>query len=273
MSRSRPLVISTRPDGAEDAVVAQLTAAGIDVAAVPTVALEDADPGGPLDRAVASADRWDWVVVTSRRGVEALAAATRRGGARPLAEWRARWAAVGDGTAGALARYGVTGAVVPADQHGSAIAAALADRADLHGLHVLLPRAGAADGSLPEQLGALGALVHEVVAYRTVIGPATSLASLGAALTDARLVLALVASGSAVHGLVELAESAGPDATARLRTLPMVSIGPSTSATVERLGLVLAGEARRPTVTGIVEAVVAALDGVATVDLQAMAAT
>lgn len=257
---NRGLVLSTRPDGHDDPLVGQLRAAGVLVVAVPTVAVLDAEPGGPLDRAVERATDWDWVVVTSRRGVEALSgAALRSPDAMPLRAWRACWAAVGEGTAETLARVGITGALVPAGQRGDAIAAALAARTDLHDKRVLLPRAGGADPALPEQLSALGAQVHDVVAYQTVIGPAASAAPLAAALADPCLVLAVVASGSAVMGLVSLTERAGPDETRRLRTLPLVSIGPSTSATVARLGLRLVGEAERPTVRGLVAAVVTAL--------------
>lgn len=259
MSPCRPLVLTTRPGGSEDPLVAQLVASDIDVVAVPTVVLEDAEAGGPLDLAVESAGQWDWVVVTSRRGVDALAAACRRRAAPALGEWRARWAAVGNGTADALAREGVTDVVVPHAQRGGAVAAALAERVDLRGVRLLLPRADAADVTLPEQLTVLGALVRDVVAYRTVIGPKPSAAPLADVLANPLLGLAVVASSSAVEGLIALAEAAGPDAASRLRALPIVSIGPSTSVTLARFGLRIAGEAERPTVVSLAAAVMAAL--------------
>ena len=251
-----PLILVTRPDGERDPLVAALRAAGLRVIAVPTVATEAEPAGGPLDLALANATDWDWVIVTSARAAAALVAAVDRvGPAASLGEWPARWAAVGEQTAEALRQAGVRQVAVPAEERGVAIVDFLAARIDLRGQRILLPRAGGADRDLPDRLAAAGAIVHEVAAYATVIGPATSASGIAMALADPDLALGVVASGSAVAGLLALAEAAGPAAVIRARGLPLVSIGPVTSAAVHRHGLRLAAEAERPSVPALVDAV------------------
>lgn len=257
---SAPLILVTRPDGEQDPLVHALGLAGLRVVALPTVATEAVPPDGPLDRAVTAAASWDWVIVTSARGVAALVeAAGRARPDAPIAEWPARWAAVGEQTADALRRCGVQRIAVPARERGGAIVDLLAARVDLRGRAVLLARAGGADRDLPDRLAAAGALVREVTAYTTVIGPAVSAAGIARALADPDLALGVVASGSAVAGLLKLADAAGPAVAARARGLPLVSIGPVTSATVHRHGLHLAAEAERPGVPGLTAAVLTAL--------------
>ena len=278
--RGRRTVLVTRPAGPADPLVARLREAGVAVRAVPTVLTRPLPPGGALDEAVGRLALFDWVVVTSAAGADAFAEAwaraqpteravgheTERGGevlgARPALGLdepvRARFAAVGPATADALHRTGFTPSIASPDGTASGIVAALRAVGDTAGLRVLLPRASAAAADLPAALRAAGALVDEVVAYETVEAPAESAAPLRDALADPDLAAIAVASGSAVRGLAALVSSS-PEA-ARLHSVPFVSIGPSTSAEVRRLGLPLAAEASTPTVVALADAVLRLLD-------------
>ena len=192
-----------------------------------------------------------------------------------------RFAAVGPATARALREAGIAVTVEAADATGAGLGHALRAAGDLAGRRLLLPRASAAGPELPAVLRAAGAVVREVVAYETVEGPAASLPALAAALADPLLGAVVVASGSAVRGLLAIAAIAGADAAdpgaadpaaadraaadsspleAVLRALPFVSIGPSTSEEVRRLGLDLAAEAAAPTVDALADAVLFVLE-------------
>ena len=291
-------VLVTRPLGARDPLATRLAAAGVRARAVPAVALRDVDPGGDLDAAAADLARYDWVVMTSASAVAALSGALGRtarrsspGLAQRLSEVAAprvsggpaaapagpRFAAVGSATARALREAGIEVSVEAADATGTGLGHALQAAGDLAGRRVLLPRASAAAPGLPALLRAAGADVCEVVAYETVEGPAASLPALTAALADPLLGAVAVASGSAVRGVVALAAMAGsgagvgsgavvdsaadsPPLEAILRALPFVSIGPSTSEEVRRLGLDLAAEAVSPTVDALADAVLYVLE-------------
>src|SRR5437879_9515110 len=104
-------VLVTRPLGDRDPLLAELSARGYRVSAVPTV-LTRAVPVEWPDFA-----RYDWVVVTSAAGVAAL----------PVALAGPRWAAVGEATASALRARGAKVDLVPADANGIALAEALPD--------------------------------------------------------------------------------------------------------------------------------------------------
>ncbi len=252
-------ILSTRPDSAADPLVGALTAAGHRVYAVPTVALVPVEPRGALDRAVAELSGFDWVVVTSGAGANALVEAAHRTAPSEMDLEPPRWAAVGHATAAVLEAAGVRVSLVPEITRGAAITGALLSAGPLAGSRILLPRSDRADGALPQALRAAGATVIEVVAYRTVEGPVTSEPALCEALAAPDLRAIILCSGSAVRGLITL--SAGTDGAQAtgvhpvVTATPLVSIGPSTSAAIREAGLQVAVEASRQSVEGLVSAV------------------
>jgi porphobilinogen synthase len=167
---------------------------------------------------------FDWVVVTSAAGVEAL----------PAIASGPRWAAVGESTAGMLRARGATVDLVPSEANGAALADALPDPA---GKRVLLVRASHADPDLPAGLRARGAVVEEVTAYETVEGPAESTGMLRDALGDPDVAAVVFASGSAVRGFVKLGGGTA---------LPAITIGPRTSLVARNQGFQVIAEAAAP---------------------------
>ena len=139
-------VAVTRPSTKGDTLTAQLTALGARVLDAPALRIvPPADPG-PLRRAAARLDEFDWVMVTSVTGVEALAAAGREGGRSPR-----RLAVVGSQSAAAAVaagwsvdlvprRYDAEGLLEQLDREGVALA----------GARVLLPLAEGARDVLRE---------------------------------------------------------------------------------------------------------------------------
>jgi uroporphyrinogen III methyltransferase / synthase len=166
-------------------------------------------------------DGYDWVVITSRKGAEELA--RRRHGTL------GRVAAIGPGTADALRAHGIEPALVPRVS-------------TQEGLLAELPRppgrvlfAGAEDARrlLVEELAADFVPLYRTVALRPDQPPSGD--------------LAVVASASAARALGALG----------LR-VPVVSIGPQTTAAAALAGLTVLAEARSHDLDGLVEAVAAA---------------
>ncbi len=226
-------VIDTRPelDPSEREAIER---EGFRVLHVPAIAIGPVEKESELERIRARIGDYDWVVVTSQRGAAALL-----DGAQSPSK-TVRWAAVGATTATALGERGVRVDCVPASSRGDAIPAAMAKLDSLRGRRVLLARADAASKVLPAKLVEMGAVVDDVIAYRTVSGPETSRRALLEAMKDGDAEAIMFASGSAVRGIVELA---GANA-GKARSIRVVTIGPKTSSVARELGFEVAAEAR-----------------------------
>ncbi len=224
-------ILVTRPDGAGDPLVGSLERIGYRVHAVPTV--ETVAESFDAD----SLSRCDWIVLTSAKGVDAMASIPRG----------PRFAAVGEKTANALRVRGVEPSHIPPHATGASLGESLPDVA---GKRVALVRASAGDADLPERLRQRGAFVEEITAYRTVEGPQASGLRLRVALADPQLAAVVFASGSAIRGFIALG---GPT------HVPAVTIGPRTTATAREHGFAVVAEASAQNAESLAAAVAAAL--------------
>jgi hydroxymethylbilane synthase len=233
----RPAVLVTRPAEQADGLVEALRDAGMAAPVVPAIEIRPVPPGGLLDASVAALPAGAWVVVTSTNGVDGALEAARRSGRDP-GDWR--WAAVGRTTAERLRTGGVEPVWLPPRAAGRAIAEGL----PVHpGDRVLLARGDLASADLPDVLRARGAVVEERVAYQTIEAPESSVPVLRRVLGEVQPSAVLALSGSAIRGLLALAERLGPDALARIRATPVICIGPETAAVATAHGLLVLGTA------------------------------
>jgi uroporphyrinogen-III synthase len=211
---------------------------GAETVALPCIHCEALDTPalrGNLNRALADAD---WLVFTSRRGVEAFAALRDRALRRAT-----RVAVVGAATADA-ARARVGRADLIGRGTGAALAEQLAASGDLKdGRNVVITVAENAGDALERTLTAGGARCTRLDLYRTVPAPPLARKHLVSELGASRVVLA---SPSAASGFVNQVEL---DAAVEIYT-----IGPSTTAAALALGLEVTAEAREPNLEGILEA-------------------
>lgn len=224
-------VLVTRPAGEADPLVEALRKRGYRVHAVPTVKTE------PVELAARSLATFDWIVLTSARGVQSV----------DQLPSGPRYAAVGPETARVLRARGVEPSHVPARADGADLGDSLPD---VNGKRVALVRASAAAPDLPDRLRERGATVEEMVAYRTVEAPAESAEQLRIALKDPELGAVVFASGSAARGFIKLGGST---------RLHAITIGPRTSASARNLGFGVITEADTQDVAGLSNAVAHAL--------------
>ena len=170
---SRPLfgrrVVVTRARHQASGLVERLRAVGAETVEVPTIEIADPDDGGEALRTAAAHVRdYDWVCFTSPNAVERFLACFHD--ARAFGDVRV--AAVGPGTAAALAAAGIVADLVPERSLAEGLVATFP-----HGPgRVLLPQAAGARPVLADGLAAKGWTVTVVHAYRTV--PATPPADL-----------------------------------------------------------------------------------------------
>lgn len=243
-SRVASRVAVTRDEGADGELSRALRSRGLDP--VPCAATTTGASPEPerLADAARHLERYDWLIVASRRAVEALFAArderhrvastdgaSRTDGghdgaaAAPLA---LRSAAVGPRTAAALAAHGLRAAFIAPEAGGRALALALREVDRWPGRRCLLPRALEGGRELAEALIEWGAFVDEIVAYQTIARPPAEIVAAWGAAPDA----AVIASPSAARALHA---AIGPEALRALRAL--VAIGPTTRQALADLGL------------------------------------
>jgi uroporphyrinogen III methyltransferase/synthase len=188
---------------------------------------------------------YDLICLTSPNGVEALfeqLAATGRD-ARALAA--ATVAAIGPGTARALAAHGISADVVPERFVAESLVESLAE---IPVRHALVARAREARDVLPDALSARGAEVDVLALYETVAEPLDAAALVSARQAD---YITFTSSSTVRFFLQACGGEAGLSPGTRI-----VSIGPVTTETLIEHGIAPHVEAERHDVDGMVEALV-----------------
>jgi uroporphyrinogen III methyltransferase/synthase len=218
---------------------------------------------------------YDLICLTSPNGVRCLFerlddGAHPHGDARALAN--ARIAAIGPGTAGALAGYGIVADVVPERFVAESLLDALSD---LKVKHALVATASGARDVLANGLRARGAEVDVLALYETVAEPLSE-STLAQALAADYITFTSSSSVRFFLGALRARARVGPpnldntttqlyngepsvvsDRTMLAATARIVSIGPVTSATLREHGLEPHVEAERHDVDGLVDALLA----------------
>ena len=226
-----------------------LVARGATVLEQPGIYVSAPDDWQPVDAAISRLKEFDWVVFSSSNGVHYLIdrLQDRMGSISALA--LKNLAAIGPGTAAAMARYGLVADVIPSEYRAEALADALVMYAP--GKRFLLARANRGRDVLPNQLIAAGAIVEQIVVYGTydVTSPDPQVA---AALSAGGIQWVTVTSSAIARAIVGLF---GED----LRKAKLASISPVTTQVLCELGYAPKVEARDYTMPGLVAAIVGGL--------------
>lgn len=246
-------VLVTRPEDRAHGLARMLRDEGAEALCVPAIRIAPPADPEPLARAVRDASRYDWIVLTSASGVDALFAELERQGRDARALGGARVCAIGPATAAALRAHGVRADLVPEEFRGEAAAAAIlaAHGGDLRGVRALLPRAEVAREVLPETLRAAGATVDVVAAYRNLAPDARDEDALRRAIRERAVDVVTFTAPSTVASVLRVL---GEGAEGALAPLTIASIGPVTSAAAEAAGLRVDVTARAYTSEGLVAA-------------------
>jgi uroporphyrinogen III methyltransferase/synthase len=198
----------------------------------------------PLDASVPELGRYDLVCLTSPNGVELLFERLAEAGRDARALAGARVAAIGPGTARALAEHGITADIVPERFVAEALLEALAD---VPVTRALIARAADARDVLLDGLRSRGAEVDVLPLYETV----------AESLSDAELAAigqvdyVTFTSSSTVRFFLDQARDHLGDQTR------LVSIGPVTSESLRERGLQAHVEANRHDIDGLLDALLA----------------
>ena len=225
---------------------------GADVLEIPFIEIQKPASYQPLDNALQKIRDYNWLILTSVNGVEALWERLRTTGVSTKDMKHLRVAAIGPATRKAIEKHDLSVQVVPEEYVAESVVRSLKDR--IQGKRVLLARAKVARDVIPDELRKLGAEVDVVEAYETVL-PESSKKEIRAALDDRRTRPDIITftSSSTVRNFVALAGEGRA-----LDGVQFASIGPVTSSTLRESGLRVDIEAEEYTIPGLVRAIVRA---------------
>jgi uroporphyrinogen-III synthase len=244
------------------ALSAGLKKLGAEVIEIPFIEIRKPYSYKPLDTALKAIAEYDWLILTSVNGVEAVSARMKhlRISAQKLKPLRI--AAIGPATRREIEKRGLKVAVVPQRYIAESVVESL--RGKVEGKRVLLARARVARDVIPRELRKMGARVDVVVAYETVL-PASSRTRLRSIMKDPkrRPHVVTFTSSSTVRNFVGLLGGRGPHSTSLRAGSPhtdtgaiqFASIGPITSATLRDLDLPVHLEAKEYTIPGLIQAI------------------
>jgi uroporphyrinogen-III synthase len=264
------------------ALSSELRKRGAEVIEIPFIEIRMPRSFRPLDAALKNLGTYDWLILTSVNGVEAMwnrmqkireghdfsrADRPPRSGSALASEVPLRIAAIGPATKKAIEQRGGKVNVVPKEYVAESVVRSLKNK--VKGKRVLLVRAKVARDVIPRELRKAGAHVNVVEAYETVV-PQSSRARLRASLENPkkRPHVVTFTSSSTVRNFVQLlgarsTASTGLESRGRGRPrhsgldgIQMASIGPVTSSTLREQGLSVDIAAKEFTIPGLVAAIV-----------------
>jgi uroporphyrinogen-III synthase len=237
---------------------------GAEVVEIPFIEIRKPRSYKPLDSALKNLHDYDWLILTSVNGVDAVWDRLRaiRLTKRQLNHLKV--AAIGPATKKAIEKRGIKVNVVPEEYVAESVVKSL--RKQIAGKRVLLARARVARDVIPRELRKLGAKVDVVEAYETVI-PQSSRTRLRTILKDSkrRPDVITFTSSSTVRNFVALLGRkmwrGRPRKANPLDGVRFASIGPITSSTLRELDLPVHIEAKQYTIPGLIKAIAMARVG------------
>lgn len=240
----------TRAEGQATDVIDRVLELGGDPVLLPTIAILPPADWSLVDTCQQQLDVYDWIIFTSANGVRQFFGRLWEQGGDARRCGRAKFAAIGSGTAAALAEFHLHADLVPDAFRAEALAEAL--KPFVAGQRVLWARASRGRDVLPVELRAAGALLDELVVYQNVDVPALP-PSIVTEIEQGRLHWIGLSSPSIARNL---ADKLTPAARAQLgQQVLLASISPVTTAAAQEVGLLVSVEAKVFTWEGILQAI------------------
>ena len=225
---------------------------GAEVIEIPFIEIRPSRSYAKLDDAVKRVAEYDWLILTSVNGVDALASRMKRLRISVESLRHLQIAAIGPATCERIDDLGLKVDLVPERYLAEAVVESL--KGKVEGKRVLLARAKVARDVIPRELRKRGARVDVVEAYETVV-PAGSRKMLQDLMRNSgsRPDVACFTSSSTVRNFVKLLGGRGRPP--HIEYVRFASIGPITSATLREVGLPVHIEAKEYTIPGLIQAI------------------
>lgn len=244
-------ILTTRASKQSGGLAAPLRELGAEVIEIPTIEIKPPSSYKALDAVLKNIGKYDWLILTSVNGVEALFARVKRLRIAPEKLIHLQVAAIGPATQREIEEQGLKVAVTPDRYVAEAVVEALKDKTK--GKRVLLVRAKVARDVLPTELRKSGAKVDVAEAYETHV-PKGAKAKLNRLFSNdsSRPDIVTFTSSSTATNFLSLLEK---DHWHGLREIWLASIGPVTSDTLRQAGFRPNIEALEYTMEGLALAI------------------
>lgn len=249
-------IVVTRAHKQAEGLSSLLRAYGAEVIEAPVIEIRPPDSFEALDEALNNILQYDWLILTSVNGVEALFSRLEPLGLSIDSLQHLKIAAIGPATEERIQDHGLVVDLVPPRYVAEEVVHML--RKQVKGERVLLVRAKVARDVIPEELRHAGAQVDVVEAYHTVIPEGAKerlLEVFAAGVPDA----ITFTSSSTVKNFLSIV--LGTEIPAKLAKTKFASIGPVTSETLREYALPVHVEADEFTMDGLAQALVRELGG------------
>lgn len=250
-------VIVTRSAEQAEGLSGPLRELGADVVVMPVIKQVDPPDWGPADHALAHLADYDWIVFGSRNAAERFFARCLHVAGAETGLTSVKLAAVGTGTAAAMAELGRYASLVPKDFRAEGLVDEFAAMGAGAGTRVLVPRALEGRDTLRAGLAALGCEVDLVTVYRTV--PAEPEPAAVERLREGRADAVTFTSPSTARNFMEVLRAAGLDPDAVMSGVLKASIGPVTTEALMALGHFADVEAEPSTMEALAAAIATTL--------------
>jgi uroporphyrinogen-III synthase len=243
-------IVITRAAAQSDTLAKELSGRGAIPMVIPLVAFAEPKDFAPLDAAIAGIAQFDWMILTSAEAVRSLAKRSeqlKRAVARSGKDLQV--ACVGPVTAEAARNAGLRVEYIAETHSGAGLAEELGNR--LRAKKIFLPRSDRANPDLPAALRRHGAMVTEVIAYRTVRPSDVDeekLMQMAGGEADAILFF----SPSAMHHFVKLIDR--PQLRGLQGKTAIMAVGPVTASALRECGFERIAVAGETTAAAVVEA-------------------
>ena len=244
-------ILTTRASKQSDGLAAPLREMGAEVVEIPTIEIKPPTSYKSLDAALKNILKYDWLILTSVNGVEALFARLKKLRISPTKLAHLQVAAIGPATQREIEKQGMKVAVTPDRYVAEAVVEALKGKTEAK--RVLLVRAKVARDVLPIELRKAGAKVDVAEAYETHVpkGAKAKLNRLFSNDTSRPDIVTFTSSSTATNFLALLEK----DHWHGLREIWLASIGPVTSDTLRQAGFKPNIEALEYTMEGLALAI------------------
>lgn len=244
-------IIITRARKQSSDLVKMLSELGADCIESPSIQVIAPADYTPMDHSVENLSTFEWIVFTSVNGVEFFFDRLFSKGYDVRKLHQIKTACIGPSTAEKLREYGLTSDIIPENYRGESVVDAFKDE-EVKGKNILIPRAEMARPVLPVELKKMGAIVEEVVAYRTV-EVAENAEMIVDQLRSGSIDVVTFTSSSTVKNFAAVLPE--DDISDIMKNVNVACIGPITADTAKELGFKTEICAESSTIPGLTEAI------------------